>query len=42
MNKHVFMVIAVVLAFLTLIVSYTMTPPEASQAKVAPATAAKH
>jgi len=42
MNKHVLVVIAIVLTFLTLIVSYTMTSPDQSQAIGAPATAAKH
>jgi len=42
MKKYVLVVIAIVLTFLTLIITYTMTPPDESQAKGAPATAAKH
>ena len=42
MKKYVLVVIGIVLVFLALIVAYTMTPPEGSDAKGGSPTAAKH
>jgi hypothetical protein len=42
MKRNVLVVIAVVVVFLALIVAYSMTPPDGSDAKGGSPTAAKH
>ena len=42
MKKYILVVVGVVVLFLALIVAYTMTPPEGSDAKGGLPTAAKH